>query len=132
METRPSIVSMFHQKPKPVMLPREDEGRNPSTRRPETSGSGDLKIELECSDNSDANTVYSIDTYSDDALPSSLYEFIVHLVGDASSIPDELCIKDIPAEDLDSMLREFVWRLYGEASGPDGWEVSVMLNRMRK
>ncbi|KAF9786523.1 hypothetical protein IL306_002721 [Fusarium sp. DS 682] len=81
---------------------------------------------------SDTETTYSVDSRSDDTKLQYLQEFAEKLADDIKSGSATLSIEEMEAQYLDSVLKEFAWKLYGESSNPFEWEASVVFHRKRK
>lgn len=83
-------------------------------------------------DEDDVETTYSVETISDIPKLRYLQDFAEQLTEDMKQFSDEPSLGNIGAEHIDTMLREFAWKLHGESVNPFQWETSVILHKRRK
>ncbi|KIL85182.1 hypothetical protein FAVG1_11611 [Fusarium avenaceum] len=147
--TRPSTMPTSHPSTKPRLPPEVSNiaescdmvvgertevevGDGEGFRDSHTPADGEAEQQQPPTDDCDAETTYSIDSRLDDPKLQYLQVFAEQLADDINSASADLSIEGIEAEYLDTVLREFAWKLHGESSNPFEWEASVVLHRKRK
>ncbi|KAL7930282.1 hypothetical protein V8C35DRAFT_330632 [Trichoderma chlorosporum] len=78
------------------------------------------------------DTTYSFDTISDDLKLRYLQDFTEQLTEDMKEFFDEICLRDIEAEYLKSLLRDFAWKLHSESVSQFQWGASVTIYKRIK
>ncbi|KAH7035738.1 uncharacterized protein B0I36DRAFT_429788 [Microdochium trichocladiopsis] len=92
---------------------------------------GDL-TEAENENRWETATIYSTTTHDGNSQPQYIFMFANQLVQDAAGHADRSPFLDVSPGKLDELLQAFSWFLHGESDNPFQWEVSVILNRMRR